>query len=132
MRAFAILLLGCMVVVASGCAEEEGPVGEVSIPAEKQFVVYDFWAPWCGPCKAFAPIFEKWEAKYKRSNVAFKHVNIDEEPKMAEQFHIEGIPTVIVTADGKEVGRMVGGRTGKKILSRRSNRHFDLHHLYGF
>jgi thioredoxin len=71
-------------------------------------VVYDFWAPWCGPCRQFAPTFEKWKTKYSSENVTFKKVNVDEDHETANRFRISAIPTLVVTANGKEVGRIEG------------------------
>jgi thioredoxin 1 len=91
-----------------GCGMEENESAPFEPGTDKQFVVYDFWAEWCGPCKAFAPKFEKLEAKYTRPNVTFKKVNIDEDRETAKKFDIHSIPTVVVTADGKEIGRNIG------------------------
>jgi thioredoxin 1 len=52
----------------------------------------DFWAPWCGPCKQFAPIFEEFASK--NEDMIFAKVNTDEEPEIAASFGIQSIPTV--------------------------------------
>lgn len=57
-----------------------------------KIVMIDFWAPWCGPCKQFAPIFEEFASK--NEDMIFAKVNTDEEPEIAASFGIQSIPTV--------------------------------------
>jgi thioredoxin 2 len=70
-------------------------------------VVVDFWAPWCGPCRAMAPIFER-AAKELEPRVRFAKINVDEEPSIAGRYGIRGIPTLIVFERGKVVKQHAG------------------------
>lgn len=65
-----------------------------SIVTENDTVIIDFWAPWCGPCRGFAPVFER--ASEKHPDVVFAKLNTDEQPELAQQFAIRAIPTLMV------------------------------------
>ena len=74
----------------------------------------DFWAAWCGPCKAMAPAFEK-AALAMESRVRFAKLNTDEEQSVAQQFDIRSIPTMILFRGGQEVARHSGAMMGGDI-----------------
>jgi thioredoxin len=64
---------------------------------ENAAVVVDFWAPWCGPCRSFAPVYEA--ASDKRPEVVFGKVNTEEEQELAASFDIRSIPTLMIVRD---------------------------------
>ena len=78
--------------------------------ADKPILV-DFWAPWCGPCRAIAP---ELEALASTGAVVGK-VNVDEEPELAEEFGVQSIPNLIVFKGGKPVRQLVGFHDRKEL-----------------
>jgi thioredoxin len=68
--------------------------------------VVDFWAAWCGPCRMIAPVIEALASE--RTDVRFAKLNVDENPRTAARFGVQGIPLLIFFRDGVEAGRVVG------------------------
>ncbi|MDQ7821535.1 MAG: thioredoxin [Candidatus Eremiobacteraeota bacterium] len=70
-------------------------------------VLVDFWAPWCGPCRMMAPVIDGVSKKLEGSVKVVK-LNTDENGKIASDFNIQGIPSLLIFKGGKEVDRLVG------------------------
>jgi len=64
---------------------------------DNSFVIIDFWAPWCGPCKGFAPVYEELSEKYP--DIVFAKVNTEEQQQLAGSFNIRSIPTLMIFRD---------------------------------
>ena len=70
-------------------------------------VMVDFWAEWCGPCRAIAPVLEELSDDFDGKAHIVK-VNVDENGKLAGDYEVHGIPCLVIFKDGKEVERVVG------------------------
>ena len=91
-------------------------------------LVVDFWAAWCGPCRAMAPEFERAAAMLEPEARLVK-VNVDEEPALAQQFQTRSIPTILIALHGREVARVAGARSAAQLVEwvRRELSRLDVH-----
>jgi len=87
-------------------AVEELTAGTFEGKVSDGLTVVDFWAPWCAPCRAMAPQFER--AARLRPQYRFAKVNVDQQPELAARFGVRSIPTLAVIRDGTLIGRAAG------------------------
>ena len=80
---------------------------EFNTETNEGVVLVDFWAPWCGPCRMQSPVVDQL-AEEMEGQVEFFKMNVDEETKVASEFGIMSIPTMIVKKDGQVVEKLVG------------------------
>lgn len=86
-----------------------------SLLSEKEVLVVDFWAPWCGPCKTLGPIIDSVSNDIKGDKIGIGKVNVDDYSELAAKFGVRSIPTVIYFKAGKLANRSVGVRSKIEI-----------------
>jgi len=82
---------------------------------KKEVLLVDFWAPWCGPCKMIAPTLN--DIAETETDIVIGKVNVDHNQDLAKKYKVRNIPTMLIFKNGVEVGRIVGVKTKKAILS---------------
>jgi thioredoxin 1 len=80
---------------------------------DNNIALFDFWATWCGPCKAFGPIYEN--SSDKHPDIYYGKVNVDEEQALASAAQVQAIPTLVITKNGKVIGKQVGALNASQL-----------------
>lgn len=92
-----------------GAGEFDQVIANSALPA-----LVDLWAPWCGPCRMVAPALEQL-ARDRAGTLRVVKVNVDEAPAVSAGLGVQGIPTMVLFRDGREVARQVGAMPGDAI-----------------
>lgn len=84
-------------------------------PSQTKLVILDFWAEWCGPCKALTPVLEKVAGEYADKGVVLAKINVDEEQFIAAQFQVRSIPTVYAMFQGQPIADLTNARSESQL-----------------
>jgi thioredoxin 1 len=106
----------------------DGDFDQVVLQSDRPMLV-DFWAPWCGPCRALAPTVEQIAVEWAGRARVVK-VNVDVSPNSAERFSVRAIPTLILFKNGREVERLLGAAHKGEIV-RRLDPHIEAEENHG-
>ena len=101
-------------MASESVTEIEDSVFDAEVLESEIPVLVDFWAPWCGPCRALSPVIEEISETYK-GRVKVSKINVDENPKTTMKFRIRSIPTLIAFKDGEVAEQIVGAVAKSEI-----------------
>ena len=93
----------------------EAELEDVVFQSDRPILV-DFWAPWCGPCRAMAPVLDSVAEQYGQDAVVLK-VNVDDNAAASARYNVRGIPTLILFKDGREAARLVGLQEKQQVTA---------------
>ena len=101
-------------MAAAGIVHLSASTFDEHVQGSDKPVVVDFWAEWCGPCRAIAPILE--EIATERDDIAVAKLNVDDHPELAMRFNVMSIPTLLVFSGGEVSKRVVGAKGKTQLL----------------
>ena len=101
-------------MASESVTEIEDSVFDAEVLESEIPVLVDFWAPWCGPCRALSPVIEEISETYK-GRVKVSKINVDENPETTMKFRIRSIPTLITFKDGEVAEQIVGAVAKSEI-----------------
>lgn len=89
---------------------------ETEVLKNSELTLVDFWAEWCGPCKALGPTIDSLADQYEGKVKVYK-LNVDENPNAAQRFKVRGIPTIVLLKNGEVVDQLVGNQPKDSFIS---------------
>lgn len=92
---------------------KEEEFSKIIADKKPKLIIVDFFAEWCMPCVTMGPIIEKLAEKNK--DVKFCKINVDDAPKLSQEYEISSIPCIVFFQDGKEVDRLIGARSEQDL-----------------
>src|SRR5262245_46048760 len=87
-----------------------------AVVRKDDLVLVDFWAPWCGPCRAIAPVLEELAGDYGNALTIAK-INVDDNPRKSAQYGVRSIPTLVLFKGGNPVETLVGLQTRSSLIA---------------